>query len=96
MRRSYLVTYDIRDPKRLRRVHRLMKAYGEPWQLSVFYCVLKSIERARLENELRELIHNRLDQVLILDLGPDDATVRERAKTLGPSLPEAESGYVVI
>lgn len=96
MRRSYLVAYDIRDPKRLRRVHKLVKAYGEPWQLSVFYCVLKDIDRARLENDLRELIHHRVDQVLILDLGPDDATVRERAKTLGPALPEPESGYVVI
>lgn len=96
MRRTYLVAYDIREPKRLRRVHRLMKAYGEPWQYSVFFCVLKEIDRVRLENDLRELINQREDQVLILDLGPDQATVRERAKTLGPSLPEPESGYVVI
>lgn len=96
MRRSYLVAYDIRDPKRLRRVHKLMKAYGEPWQYSVFYCVLKDIDRVRLENDLREIIHHRLDQILILDLGQDETTVRERAKTLGPALPEPESGYVVI
>lgn len=32
MRRCYLVCYDIRDPKRLRRTHKLMKAYGEPLQ----------------------------------------------------------------
>ena len=32
MRRCYLVCYDIRDPKRLRRVHKTMKGYGESWQ----------------------------------------------------------------
>jgi len=53
MRRCYLVCYDIRDPKRLRKVHRLMKAYGEPWQYSVFYCTLKAIDRVRLETALR-------------------------------------------
>lgn len=96
MRRSYLVAYDIRDPRRLRRVHRLLKAYGEPWQLSVFFCVLKDIDRVRLESDLRTLIHHHSDQVLILDLGPDEATVRQRATTLGPALPEPPSGYIVI
>ncbi|MCL4742191.1 MAG: CRISPR-associated endonuclease Cas2 [Phycisphaerales bacterium] len=32
MRRCYLVCYDVRHDKRLRRIHKLMKAYGEPWQ----------------------------------------------------------------
>ena len=27
MRRCYLVCYDIREPKRLRRIHKFMKAY---------------------------------------------------------------------
>jgi CRISPR-associated protein Cas2 len=40
MRRSYLVCYDIRDPKRWRRVFKVMKAHGEHWQYSVFFCVL--------------------------------------------------------
>lgn len=29
MRRCYLVCYDVRDDKRLRRIHKLMKAYGD-------------------------------------------------------------------
>ena len=40
MRRCYLVCYDIRDPKRLRRVNKVIKGYGESWQYSVFFCVL--------------------------------------------------------
>ena len=31
-----------------------MKAYGEAWQYSVFYCALKAIDRVRLENAARE------------------------------------------
>lgn len=34
----YIVTYDIRDPKRWRRVFKIMNGYGEWVQLSVFQC----------------------------------------------------------
>ncbi len=96
MRRCYLVAYDIREPRRLRRVHRLMKAYGEAWQLSVFYCVLKLIDRARLENALREELNLKQDQVVIVDLGGSDEDARAAATVLGPGLPESKSGVVVV
>lgn len=96
MRRCYLVTYDIREPKRLRRVHKLMKAYGEAWQYSVFYCVLRDIDRVRLENDLRGLVNLRIDNVLIIDLGAGEEQVRENVTTLGPALPEPESGIIVV
>ena len=96
MRRCYLVCYDIRDPKRLRRVHKLMKAYGEAWQYSVFYCALKAIDRVRLEAALREIVNLREDQIVIVDLGSNEQTAREAATVLGPALPEQESGMVVI
>jgi CRISPR-associated protein Cas2 len=38
MGRCCLVCYDICEPKRLRRVHKVMKGFGEPWQYSVFFC----------------------------------------------------------
>ena len=96
MRRCYLVCYDVRDPKRLRHVHKLMKAYGEAWQYSVFYCTLKDIDRVRLENALRETMNLKEDQVLIVDLGGNEQAARQSAAILGPSLPEAESGMVVV
>ena len=34
--RTYLILYDIADPKRLRRIHALCKAHGLPQQYSVF------------------------------------------------------------
>lgn len=96
MRRCYLVCYDIREPKRLRRTHKLMKAYGEAWQYSVFYCTLKPIDRVRLENALREVVNLKEDQVLIVDLGSNEDAARESARVLGPALPEQEAGIVVI
>lgn len=96
MRCCYLVCYDVRDPKRLRRVHKLMKAYGEPWQYSVFYCTLKAIDRVRLETALREIMNLKEDQVLIVDLGSNENAARESSTFLGIGMPEQESGIVVI
>lgn len=96
MRRCYLVCYDIREPKRLRRVHKLMKAFGEAWQYSVFYCTLKAIDRVRMENALREILNLKQDQVLILDLGANEEAARESSTFMGPGMPEAESGMVVV
>ncbi|MCK6456697.1 MAG: CRISPR-associated endonuclease Cas2 [Phycisphaerae bacterium] len=73
-----------------------MKAYGEAWQYSVFYCTLKAIDRVRMENALREVVNLKVDQVLIVDLGSNEEAAREAATTLGPTLPEHENGVVVI
>ncbi len=96
MRRCYLVCYDIRDDKRLRKVHKLMKAYGEGWQYSVFYCTLKAIDRVRLESALRDLVNLKEDQILIVDLGGNESAAREASTFMGAGVPEAESGMVVI
>ncbi len=96
MRRCYLVCYDVCDPKRLRRIHKLMKAYGEPWQYSVFYCTLRAIDRVRLENAAREVLNLKEDQLLIVDLGGNEDAARGAATVLGASLPEGDCGTVVI
>lgn len=96
MRRSYLLCYDIGDPKRLRRTHRVAKAYGEPWQFSVFYCILSEIDRVRLERDLAEVANLKEDQILIIDLGLRDDAVRNTVTTIGASLPEADGRMVVI
>jgi len=96
MRRCYLVCYDIRDPKRLRRVHKVLKGYGEAWQFSVFFCVLKDIDRVRLQTDLEEQMNQKEDQVMILDLGPNEKEAREAATVIGQPLPEQESGIVVV
>ncbi|MFQ5701477.1 MAG: CRISPR-associated endonuclease Cas2 [Acidobacteriota bacterium] len=96
MRRCYLVCYDIRNPKRLRRVHRILKGYGEAWQFSVFFCVLKKIDRVRLQSHLEDQMNLKEDQAMIIDLGSDEKKARGMASVIGQPLPETESGTVVV
>ena len=96
MRRCYLVCYDIRDPKRWRQVFKTMKGHGEHWQLSVFCCVLKDIDRVRMQSQLEEAMNLKVDQTMIIDLGPDEEVARQAATVLGPSLPQGDRGIVVV
>jgi CRISPR-associated protein Cas2 len=96
MRRCYLVCYDIRDPKRWRRVFKIMKGHGEHWQFSVFFCVLKAIDRVRMQSELEEVMNLKEDQTMIIDLGADEDVARHSATVLGPSLPAGDKGVVVV
>lgn len=78
----YIVTYDIRDPKRWRRVFKLMKGFGEWLQLSVFQCRLSRKRHAELVSLLDGAIDHHHDELLILDIGPAD-TVSPRVISLG-------------
>ena len=96
MRRCYLVCYDIRAPKRWRQVFKIMKGHGEHWQYSVFFCVLKPIDRVRMQTQLEAAMNLKVDQTMIIDLGSDENVARQAATVLGPSLPQADSGVVVV
>jgi CRISPR-associated protein Cas2 len=96
MRRAYLVCYDVREAKRLRRVHKTLKGFGEPWQYSVFFCCLRDIDRVRMQTALEAELNLKEDQCLILDLGGDKTAARDAAVTLGESLPERRGTMTVI
>jgi CRISPR-associated protein Cas2 len=96
MRRCYLVCYDIREAKRLRRVHRICKGFGEPWQFSVFFCVLRDIDRVRLQTALESEMNLKEDQTLLIDLGGDEEQAREAAAVIGKSRALPEPGMIVI
>lgn len=68
-RTRYLVAYDIRDPRRLRRVHQVAKDHGEPLQYSVFVCDLTPLELIGLKRRLLAEIKSSEDSVGIFDLG---------------------------
>ena len=72
--RTYIVTYDIADNRRWRRVFKTMNGFGEWLQLSVFQCRLSRKRRAELEMRLRELIKSGEDHILVIDIGPADKT----------------------
>lgn len=71
----YIVAYDIGDPKRWRAVFRLMQAYGEWVQLSVFQCRLTDRRYTEMVAALDELIHHKEDHVLAIDLGNADRVI---------------------
>lgn len=72
MRKLLIVTYDISHPKRLRKVFKAMKGFGQHLQLSVFRCDLTDIERFEMIGVLQDLIHHGEDQVLLIELGPSE------------------------
>ena len=77
---DYLVSYDIANRKRWRRVFRLLQGYGEWVQLSVFRCRLDRGRHARMVAELRRSIDHHEDRLLIAQLVEDEATVCAKEK----------------
>lgn len=63
---SFLVCYDISDPKRLRKVARACEDFGYRKQFSVFLCRLSTTDMVRLRNRLYDLIDLEADQVLLI------------------------------
>lgn len=90
-RNCYVVSYDIMDPKRLQRVHRTMKGFGEPVHYSVFRCDLNPKGRVELVAALTDLINHDEDRIMIVDLGPSDGTADERIEFIGINSQDQES-----
>lgn len=86
-RTRYLVAYDVRDPRRLRRVHQVAKDHGEPLQYSVFVCDLTSIELIGLKRQLLAEITTTEDSVGIFDLGPPTSRGLECIEFMGVRRP---------
>ncbi len=78
----YIVAYDISDPKRWRRVFRLMHGYGEWLQLSVFQCRLSRRRHAEMIQLLDGIIHHKEDHVITMEVGPAES-VKPRVVSLG-------------
>ena len=91
----FLVTYDISDPKRWRRVFRLMKGYGEWVQLSVFQCRLSDRRHAEMVQLLDNIVKDHADKALIVDLGPAE-NVKPRFVSLGERFDVVEKGPMVL
>lgn len=61
----YLVTYDIRDPRRLRHTAKIIKGYGTRLQYSVFRCRLSTREMEEMRWELSKLLAPEDDLLVI-------------------------------
>ena len=93
--RLFIVTYDISDQRRWRRVFKAMHGYGEWIQLSVFQCRLSRRRRAELEARLRALVKNGEDHVLLIDVGPADR-IEVAVESIGKTFSKIERHAVVI
>jgi len=96
MRTRYIVAYDVSDSKRLRRVFRTMKGYGDPLQYSVFQCDLSPSERILMIEALNAIIHSREDQVMLINIGPSENRGSQSIETIGRALPEAEIDRIAV
>ena len=70
MRSVYLVCYDVADEKRLRKVYKKMRGFGDPMQYSVFRCELSPTERQVMKEALWSILNWEHDRVMLVDLGP--------------------------
>lgn len=91
----YIVTYDISDPKRWRKVFKLMNGYGEWLQLSVFQCRLSRRRHADLLATLDELINHHQDHVLMLDIGVANQ-VKPHVVSLGKNFEAVEREPIIV
>lgn len=82
-----LVTYDVQTEtsagqKRLRKVARVCMNYGQRVQNSVFECVLTEVQLIELENELRNTIDVKTDNIRLYYLNHSG---KHKAITIGES-----------
>ena len=96
MSHTYLVTYDIRDDKRLRAVFKKMCGFGQHLQYSVFRCELSAANHVRMKAALAEIIDHRSDQVLIFNLGPADGFRADLVESLGQAYVVEDRDAVVV
>jgi CRISPR-associated protein Cas2 len=91
----YLVAYDIADPKRWRRVFRVMEGFGDWLQLSIFQCRLSQQRHAELIALLDGIIHHDDDHVILVDVGRADH-VMPKVVSLGKAYAPVEREPIII
>lgn len=91
----YIVAYDIADPKRWRRIFRLMEGYGEWLQLSVFQCRMSMRRHAELIALLDGIIHHADDHVVLLDIGVAERVI-PRVVSLGKTFNPVQREAVIV
>ncbi|HWV84303.1 MAG TPA: CRISPR-associated endonuclease Cas2 [Capillimicrobium sp.] len=86
-RTRYLLAYDVRDPRRLRRVHQVAKDFGYALQYSVFVCDLTKEELLHLKARLTAEMNTAADSIGLFDLGPPRGRGVECVEFLGVRRP---------
>ncbi len=82
-RSLFLVAYDVRNARRLRRIHKKLQGFGQALQFSVFQCELTQTEKQLLLGAVSEIIHHKEDRVLIVNMGRRKGRADRVIETLG-------------
>jgi CRISPR-associated protein Cas2 len=90
-RELYLVAYDIREPKRLRRMLAVLKEYACGGQKSAFECYLSARERRELLDRVGQTMDEDVDAFLVIRL-----TGRDAVATLGVAVKPADELYTYL
>ena len=68
--KSWLIAYDVADPRRLARLHRYLKSKAVPVQYSVFVTRASAVQIGAIRSALADLIDPKTDDVRIYQV-PD-------------------------
>lgn len=81
--RRWLIAYDLRDHRRIGRVHRLLTRVALPVQYSVFAAVGNAAAMRQLAKEIEELIDGTVDDVRMYPI-PAQPLVHSFGRTMLP------------
>ncbi len=95
-RHRFIVCYDVREPKRLRKTHEVMLGFGDPLQYSVFVCDLSNAERLLMEDAVKQVVKLPEDFVHIIDLGPAHGRSLKRIRSLGGISPPTPARHMIL
>ena len=92
----YLVAYDITEPKRWRKIYKILKNHGVALQYSVFRCSLLPEEQLVMVHKLLLVAHLREDKLLVADLGGRDTRGRDAIVIYGEAVPDITRGPIIL
>lgn len=90
-RQLFLIAYDVRHPKRLRRVHHVLKEFACGGQKSAFECYLTDAEHRELVGRVSECMDTDEDALLAIRLSSRDSVA-----TLGIAAMPADQLYTYL
>ncbi len=73
-----------------------MRGFGDHLQFSVFRCELSPRERAQMIADLSPIIDHSADQVLIIDIGPNEGRANVAFESLGRAYTAPERTAIVL
>ncbi|MCK6581270.1 MAG: CRISPR-associated endonuclease Cas2 [Anaerolineae bacterium] len=89
----WVVSYDIPNDKRRRKVSDILEGYGRRSQYSVFECDIDDAKRIKLEMRLIQVIDKDEDDVRFYPLNEADM---QRVRLLGKAVMERKCGFYII